>query len=1030
MVALERRGPLFAVGPVFLAAAGGLVALAMLLALGSCGGGPGSDADDFRCETDADCKDRFGDTFECHDGSCVDTEDPSRPCTKDGDCEEGYECRDGVCERACDPSCLGGECVDGECVCEGGCPEGEECQLGVCGLPCDPPCLHGYCLDGTCECLEECASDEECLDGRCVPSACDVHCPLNDECRRNEAGEWYCEPGELSVTIERPDVEKDGPWIPVRDMQDYGVSGNVLWLDEGGEPVVECEVGDVTVPATVDETTEQVIEGVTRSEWECGLDLSEEDGGDVEIRALAFADGREGDAAVTVLRDEDVPRINLGIELEESTDKVYTPQMITLVIVVEDHLATSSSEPDGKVESVEVLVTHEGSADGGEQLELFGELLSEDDCEGFGSAALKCDVAIELEPDVARENEIKDGEYVVYISATDAAGNTSEASGSFEVDRTPEILVEVSVDGEPAFDSGCPTENGPTVIRRDEIFHIELGLTRPEQVAEVDGEFVTPLVEIENAGLHDGVCDGHLVLEPREGDAVGTWRVELSAMDVCLPKDEKLYRIAVLIEDEWTFDPDHPKEIADNDCSNEGFAENDNLHCEPIEITRHMWPSKDLCAEHADDECVVLTPAVREGQSGDGSVYVAANHLTAEGIHNPKHKVVRLERQTGAEVATWTPAGHWVLNQVLVDGPVLGDFVAGTESEEDRIFIWVDFVLNDELRRVLGAVGFSGADAPYHRWIYPDLNAQHPPKVRGLPAIGHQGRLIVPMTELIEEFGEEHEEGRVALVDPNTGEQIDRSFLWHTFSDPVSVATNVGLHYEWTAVLDSLGMGGRVRCTPSDDPSCNSSPDQHEHPIPHVGGAAASDERYLAVFSDKETGYLCSYPFSVVDGDPICSKGAPLTAGPVYGNRNDGRMMVFVGMEGGLLAKGLNQEGGSFFASQAPLAGPVQSLSMDADENAYALIRPDADGVQRLETVGYDDESDSWVVHWTSHEFEPVHETVTPIISDGGTSACGRKIGVLYVAAGPKLHALITDAPPAKGWPNIRGPASRQASIR
>ncbi|RMG19461.1 MAG: peptidoglycan-associated lipoprotein Pal [Deltaproteobacteria bacterium] len=119
-----------------------------------------------KCENDDQCKERDGQemNYVCVNGTC-------KECGQDGDCQEGFVCRDNACvpkpECYTNADCTGGlvcrneKCVP-ECTASSDCAEGMKCE----GNRCVP--------DVDCTSDADCAEGEECTpDGRCVAATPD-----------------------------------------------------------------------------------------------------------------------------------------------------------------------------------------------------------------------------------------------------------------------------------------------------------------------------------------------------------------------------------------------------------------------------------------------------------------------------------------------------------------------------------------------------------------------------------------------------------------------------------------------------------------------------------------------------------------------------------------------------------------------------------------------------------------------------------------------------------------------------------------
>ena len=119
-----------------------------------------------KCENDDHCKEHDGQTmnFVCVNGTC-------KECGEDGDCQEGFICRDNTCvpkpECYTDGDCTGGlVCRDEKCVPE--CTASSDCASGM-------KCEGNRCVpDVDCTSDADCGEGEECTpDGQCVTKAPD-----------------------------------------------------------------------------------------------------------------------------------------------------------------------------------------------------------------------------------------------------------------------------------------------------------------------------------------------------------------------------------------------------------------------------------------------------------------------------------------------------------------------------------------------------------------------------------------------------------------------------------------------------------------------------------------------------------------------------------------------------------------------------------------------------------------------------------------------------------------------------------------
>ena len=150
------------------------------------------------CEgRDDDCDGWVDEDAACVGGLCV--HGGCRPvCNDDGDCEDGFECRDQACARGC----VGVECP-ARSVCRGGlcfnpcdgvrCEALQRCVAGVCT---PNPCRAGACPQGwVCretQCVQDPCRDVRCVvregvhrmcrDGHCVASCADVRCGPEERC--------------------------------------------------------------------------------------------------------------------------------------------------------------------------------------------------------------------------------------------------------------------------------------------------------------------------------------------------------------------------------------------------------------------------------------------------------------------------------------------------------------------------------------------------------------------------------------------------------------------------------------------------------------------------------------------------------------------------------------------------------------------------------------------------------------------------------------------------------------------------------
>jgi peptidoglycan-associated lipoprotein len=115
-----------------------------------------------KCQNDDHCKEH-GEI--CIQGQC-------RECGEDGQCKEGYVCRDYTCM------------VKPECVASADCPQAQKCRAGKCTPECEvaQDCANPNqkCVNNACVaqdfCLDNsnCGETEECRAGRCEPKAMSV----------------------------------------------------------------------------------------------------------------------------------------------------------------------------------------------------------------------------------------------------------------------------------------------------------------------------------------------------------------------------------------------------------------------------------------------------------------------------------------------------------------------------------------------------------------------------------------------------------------------------------------------------------------------------------------------------------------------------------------------------------------------------------------------------------------------------------------------------------------------------------------
>jgi peptidoglycan-associated lipoprotein len=130
------------------------VALALLALAGA-----GCKPDYPKCQNDDHCKE--------HGEFCI--QNQCRECGADGQCKEGYVCREYTCM------------VKPECVASADCPTGQRCRTGKCAPECDvaedcanmgQKCMNGRCVaQDACTDNTQCRDTEQCKAGRCEPAA-------------------------------------------------------------------------------------------------------------------------------------------------------------------------------------------------------------------------------------------------------------------------------------------------------------------------------------------------------------------------------------------------------------------------------------------------------------------------------------------------------------------------------------------------------------------------------------------------------------------------------------------------------------------------------------------------------------------------------------------------------------------------------------------------------------------------------------------------------------------------------------------
>ena len=213
------------------------------------------------------------------DEICVDDYCLDNPCVG-VQCDEGYVCREGICQNLCDVLsivcegdlvCVGGSCVEDVCI-NTGCEEGftcveNECVADACAdlaEPCseDEVCFEGDCIPDPCltmecdgdlvcvngDCVDpcdgvECDASQDCVGGFCVVDACyGVLCPLDTICIDGNCTESEC----MGVTCPEGQICRGGECYVTRA---GGVCGEGLSRCGDGLVCYENICRDVDDPA-------------------------------------------------------------------------------------------------------------------------------------------------------------------------------------------------------------------------------------------------------------------------------------------------------------------------------------------------------------------------------------------------------------------------------------------------------------------------------------------------------------------------------------------------------------------------------------------------------------------------------------------------------------------------------------------------------------------------------------------------------------------------------------------------------------